>query len=68
LKYKAENGDTTWYHYDLLGNLMSVSLPNGDFVEYIIDGQNRRVGKKVNGVIKKQWLYQDQLQGVRNNK
>jgi RHS repeat-associated protein len=64
LKYKAVNGDTTWYNYDLLGNLVSITLPNGDFIAYIIDGQNRRVGKMVNGEFKKGWLYQDQLNPV----
>ena len=64
LKWKAENGDTTWYNYDLLGNLLSVTLPNSDFIEYLIDGQNRRVGKVVNGEFKKGWLYQDQLNPV----
>ncbi len=64
LKYKAVNGDTTWYTYDLLGNLISATLPNGDFIEYIIDGQNRRVGKVVNEQFKKGWIYQDQLNPV----
>jgi len=61
LKFKAENGDTTFYTYDNLGNLISVTLPNGDYVEYVIDGQNRRIGKLVNGEFKKGWLYQDQI-------
>jgi len=64
LKYKAFASDTTFYHYDLLGNLITVSLPNGDFIEYLIDGQNRRIGKLVNGHFKKGWLYQDQLNPV----
>jgi RHS repeat-associated protein len=61
LKWKAENGDTTKYNYDLLGNLRSVQLPNGTYIQYLIDGQNRRVAKIVNGNIKKRWLYQNQL-------
>jgi RHS repeat-associated protein len=61
LKWKAENGDTTRYDYDLLGNLRSVQLPNGTYIQYLIDGQNRRVAKIVNGRIKKRWLYQNQL-------
>jgi len=61
LKWKAENSDTTWYDYDLLGNLRSVQLPNGTYIQYLIDGQNRRVGKIVNGSIKKRWLYQNHL-------
>jgi len=64
LKCKAENGDTTFYNYDLLGNLISVNLPDGTFIEYIIDGQNRRVGKVVNGQFKKGWIYQDQINPV----
>jgi len=64
LKFKAVNGDTTWYTYDLLGNLVTVTMPNGDFIEYIIDGQNRRIGKVVNGQFTKGWLYQDQLNPV----
>jgi RHS repeat-associated protein len=61
LQWKAENGDTTRYDYDLLGNLRSVQLPNGTYIQYLIDGQNRRIAKIVNGSIKKRWLYQNQL-------
>jgi len=64
LKFKTENGDTTFYNYDLLGNLISVNLPDGTFMEYIIDGQNRRVGKIVNGEFKKGWIYQDQINPI----
>ena len=53
-----------WYTYDLLGDLISILLPDDTFIEYIIDGQNRRVGKKVDGVFQKGWLYQDQLNPV----
>ncbi|MBI5024957.1 MAG: RHS repeat-associated core domain-containing protein [Candidatus Omnitrophica bacterium] len=58
---KAAAGQTTTYDYDLLGNLMSVALPNGTSIEYIIDGQNRRIGKKVNGSLVQGFLYQGQL-------
>ncbi len=61
LKFKSENGDTTFYTYDNLGNLISVLLSDGTFIEYMIDGQNRRIGKKVNGEFKKGWIYQNQL-------
>ena len=33
-------------------------------IDYVIDGQNRRVGKKVNGVLVQGWLYQDALELV----
>lgn len=42
----------------------SIILPDGTIIDYIIDGQNRRVAKKVNGVITKKWIYQDQLNPV----
>ncbi|MCZ7619687.1 MAG: RHS repeat-associated core domain-containing protein [Myxococcota bacterium] len=38
---------TTTYGYDALGNLRSVVLPDGEQIEYGIDGHNRRVAKKV---------------------
>ncbi len=52
---------TTQYSYDVLGNLLTVALPNGTNVSYVVDGRNRRVGRKVNGVLTHGWLYQDQL-------
>ncbi len=30
---------------------------SGTRIDYLIDGQNRRVGKKVNGTLVKAWLY-----------
>jgi YD repeat-containing protein len=64
LRYQVDGVDTTWYTYDLLGNLTEVFLPNGDHIEYVIDGNNRRIAKKLNGAIVKKWLYQDQLNPV----
>ncbi len=58
---KTEGGQTTNYTYDELGNLTQVSLPNGTIIDYVIDGQHRRIGKKVNGVLVQAFLYQDQL-------
>ena len=64
LTTKVENGQTTWYNYDVLGNLLDATLPNGDLVEYIIDAKNRRVGKKVNGVMTQGFLYKDPLNPI----
>jgi RHS repeat-associated protein len=55
---------TTSYIYDALGNLRTVVLPDGKTIEYVIDSQNRRVGKKVNGTLVQGWLYADQLRIV----
>jgi RHS repeat-associated protein len=55
---KTQNGQTTRYTYDVLTNLTKVELPNGKIIEYVIDGKDRRVGKKVNGVLTEAYLYQ----------
>ncbi|MGH7164327.1 MAG: RHS repeat domain-containing protein, partial [Nitrospiraceae bacterium] len=57
-------GQTTTYSYDVLGNLKSVVGPTGFTVEYVVDGQNRRIGKKVNGTLTQGFLYQNQLNPV----
>ncbi len=57
-------GQTTTYTYDVLGNLKSVVGPTGFTIEYVVDGQNRRIGKKVNGVLTQGFLYQNQLNPV----
>jgi RHS repeat-associated protein len=48
----------------VLGNLRSVLLPGGDTIEYVIDAQNRRIGKLINGTLVQGFLYQDQLNPV----
>jgi len=48
---KTANTGTSRYTYDEIGNLLSVNLPDGTRVEYIVDGANRRMGKKVNGTL-----------------
>jgi RHS repeat-associated protein len=55
---------TTSYTYDVLGNLTSVVLPDGTQIDYVIDGRNRRIGKKFNGMLVQGLLYQDQLNPV----
>ncbi len=52
LKTRTEGGNTTTYTYDVLGNLTRVTLPGDITIDYIIDGQNRRIGKKVNGTLR----------------
>jgi hypothetical protein len=57
-------GETTGYEYDVLGNLRRVVMPNGPVIEYVVDPMNRRIGKKVDGVLVQGLLYQDQLNPV----
>lgn len=52
----------TQYFYDSFGNLNKVILPSQKVIEYLIDGQGRRVGKKVDGVQVESYIYQSQTQ------
>ncbi len=61
---KTDASGTTTYSYDVLGNLISVILPSGTTIEYVVDGRNRRIGKKVNGTLERSWLYKDGLNPV----
>jgi RHS repeat-associated protein len=56
-KTDTATGRTTTYDYDALGNLRSVILSDGTRIDYVIDGQNRRIGKKVNGTLVQGFLY-----------
>ena len=60
LQSKSNGTETTTYQYDVLGNLRHVTLPDGTNIDYVIDGQNHRVGKKVNGALVQGWLYGNQ--------
>ncbi|HBI22938.1 MAG TPA: hypothetical protein DDX84_01705, partial [Nitrospiraceae bacterium] len=64
LQSKTTSTGTTAYNYDVLGNLLSATLPDGTIIEYIVDGQNRRIGKKVNSVLVQGFLYENQLRPV----
>jgi YD repeat-containing protein len=64
LKTKVNASGTTTYTYDVAGNLRKVVMSDGKAIEYLIDGQNRRTGKKVNGVLTQGFLYNSQLQIV----
>lgn len=64
LSTKSTNTQTTRYDYDVFGNLKQVVLADGTQIDYVIDGQNRRIGKKVNGVLVQGFLYQNQLDPI----
>jgi RHS repeat-associated protein len=61
---KHQNGQTATYHYDLLGNLQRVSMPDGLEIEYVVDPRNRRLGKRINGHLAQAFLYKDRLNPV----
>ena len=64
LQSKTAGANVTQYGYDVLGNLRTVTLPDAMQISYEIDGQNRRIGKRVNGTLTQGFLYQDQLEPV----
>lgn len=64
LQSKTKNGQTTQYTYDVLGNLKHATLPDTTAIGYLTDGQNRRIGKTVNGVLVQGFLYQNQLNPI----
>jgi RHS repeat-associated protein len=43
---------------------LTVGLPEGDLIEYLVDGVGRRVGKILNGTLISQWIYRDDLKPV----
>jgi RHS repeat-associated protein len=61
---KKAAGRSTVYGYDGLGNLQSVALAAGAKIELVIDGANRRVGKKKDGTLVQGFLYQDGLRPI----
>jgi RHS repeat-associated protein len=57
LASQTVGAQTTAYQYDVLGNLVSVALPSGKAISYVVDAENRRVGKRVNGTLVEGFLY-----------
>ncbi len=64
LTSKTDSTGTTSYTYDVLGNLLHVGPPTGSAIDYVIDGENRRVGKEVSGTLSQDFLFQDALNVV----
>jgi RHS repeat-associated protein len=58
LALRVTGADTTQYSYDPFGNLITVRLSSGDRIDYLVDGANRRVVRKLNGSVTTAWLYQ----------
>jgi len=63
------DSETTFYEYDLYGNLLSVVLPDGRTIEYEVDGAGRRVGRREldidgNRISFKGWIYRDLLRPI----
>ncbi len=57
LRTRSQAGQTVTYTYDTFSNLRAVRLADGTQIEYLIDGSNRRIGKKINGTVVQRFLY-----------
>jgi RHS repeat-associated protein len=57
LRKTIRGADTTVFAYDALGNLRSVSRTGLPLIEYVVDAEGNRVGKRVNGILNQSWLY-----------
>ena len=73
LASKADAGQITLFGYDPFGSLRTVTQPSGAQIAYVVDGLNRRVGKKVcpapctggaQPVLQQGFLYSDPLRIV----
>ena len=64
LRSITDGGGTTNYSYDQRGNLLSVALPGAVNVGYVVDGNNRRIGRKFQGTLVKGFVYSDKLRPV----
>jgi RHS repeat-associated protein len=60
-KTNTATSEETTYEYDARGSLLSVVLPDDTLIEYVVDGQGRRIGKKVNGLLTQGLIYKDDL-------
>lgn len=61
LRTQTVAGASTTFTYDPRGNLRQVDLPDGRRIDYLVDGANHRIGRKVNGVLEHGFLYRDAL-------
>jgi RHS repeat-associated protein len=64
LQTRTAGGLVTTYSYDALGNLTAAILPDATEITYVVDGANRRIGKKVDGTLVRAFLYKDSLNPV----
>ncbi len=61
LQRKTVGSDTTLYDYDFVGNLRTVTMPESDgrIIDYLVDGMNRRIGKKIDDTLVQGFVYLD---------
>ncbi len=60
----TDGSEITTYNYDVFGNLLEVSLPGSPLIEYVADGNGRRIVNKKGGNVVSKFLYADQLNPI----
>jgi RHS repeat-associated protein len=60
-KTDVVTGTIATYDYDVFGGLRQVHLADGRVISYVLDPFDRRIGKRVNGVLVKRWLYSNSV-------
>jgi RHS repeat-associated protein len=61
---RVTGNQTNRYAYSALGHLHQAVLPDGTEIDYVLDGRNRRIGKRRNGTLVQGFLYQDQWRPI----
>jgi RHS repeat-associated protein len=51
---------TTTLRFDAAGTLLGAALPDGRALDYLLDGEDRRVGRMVDGRLQQGFVYDDQ--------
>lgn len=64
LQAMTDSSGVTAFDYDVFGNLLEVNLPGGTEIQYVVDGRNRRIARKLNGVTTNRWLWSGQLSPI----
>jgi RHS repeat-associated protein len=55
---RTDGTSVTSYTYSSRGELLKVTLPDGNVIEYICDPLGRRIAKKLNGTVVEKYLWQ----------
>ncbi len=58
---RTRGAEATTYRYDEAGTLVGVRLPDGTQIDYLLDGMNRRLGKRVNDALVQGFVYDGQF-------
>ncbi len=64
LTQKQQGSNATALTYNGLGLLKKVVTPSSKTIEYLFDGEGRRIGKRVNRTLAQGWIYKDALAPV----